>query len=351
MRGYLPAGLTVAAYAALLTAWRGAVEPVLPERPYRYQTARGEVFWSDAGGGPYYQLGDPHTAELLIVGGSRVPPAFPTDVLEETFGSAAIVWGPCAQLVDLLTLLPDFPARRVIVSLNPLTTYTEPALMAKLILGHGPPELAPGEGREELQALTEKVRALLVESGFPDADPVHAVAAWFGGHLRQRRDERATERVDRDLARWADGVRRGGVRTIETKAWRGSWFQPLRPAQMNPKFRDWLREETRAPRLEQLELLTGRLADLRGRGWDLSCVRIPISRPLYEIEEEALGAERLAQACEDAGVPYFDYTQGDDAQRGYATSDGSHVTVESGERFCRDFARAWLAARGTAARE
>ncbi len=327
-----PLGLAAAVFALLTCAWQQAAKS-LPESPRSAEQAYRATLWSDSGGGPFYTSGDPHTAGTLFVGASRTGSIDPRVFESAGFGPTATVWGLGAQASDLLDVARNYPARRLVVCVSPITLYTDQGLVARIMKRRDAPNLAAKHTLEQLRALVRQVDEALHERGRTDVNGEQVVMAWFEGErLKRERQPTVSKRIERTIDDWANDLRADNVRTLRAESWESAWFPTLQPSGSNDEYRHWLRAETRGVRDESLTSLARTLGDFLKQGWEIVGLRLPLSEELFVLEDEALPRGRFVQLFEDLGVPYLDYSKRND----FLTSDGSHMTVESGRRLCRE---------------
>lgn len=265
---------TLVVWSTLLLAWQQVVAAVAPEDPRRVQPL-GWRLPNETTNRPLYSHQDVDDAELWIVGDSRLFRGLYPEWFElKGHGETAILWGPAAQLLDLLPLVEDTPRRRVVVGLSPVSVYRE----------------------------------------FANDDP---------------QPEPLRRQIDRQLESMVHELRVEHVRTLRTAPWmRGRWFYEPNELASDNTYRGQLRPVTRDPRMQRLERIENRLREI-AKHHDLVCIRAPISQSLLVIEDASFDAGLFAAMCERIGVPYLDYTRTLDL----ATSDGSHLTREAARQF------------------
>jgi len=100
-----------------------------------------------------------------------------------------------------------------------------------------------------------------------------------------------------------------------------------RPRFCNKSYTKHLAED-REDRNEHLSLLTKNLKQLKEKGWNIVCIRMPTFHELREIEENAFPSDRFESICRNLDLPYFDYSQSD-----FATYDGTHIDAYQAEAF------------------
>lgn len=271
-------------YVALLAGWNLLVAPRFPDNPRRTDLSGGTLVPSAPGTGPFYSSEDLAHARLVVVGDSRAHHGIVVEALDEAdLGPTAVLWGSGAQLLELLPELRAFPARRVLVSLSPLSIYAE--------------------RNPEFDEILARIKGM------------------------------STEKIDFLLDEWLDARRRAATCVVGTKTWGQSWFYEPNPARSNAVYVKRLREATRKQRstatYELFEVMRGLVSD----GWQLVCVRLPLSPQLLRIEEAAFPSSLFVQLCDKLGVPFLDYSLSD-----YATHDGTHLAAGDAARFSADLA-------------
>lgn len=266
--------------AVLLAVYSIAIAPRFPEDPDRVRFRPIRSFWFADQLRPLFSFEDPETAELLVIGDSRALRAVVAARFEEQgLGETAVLARGGARLVDLIEAAREMPTRRLVVTLTPFSLFE-----------------------------------------------------------RSVRDERGTEpergelttqaRIDRYLDEHASRLRHNLVRTIDPAVWRRAWL----PSPANVKapigYSDLMLVEEREQNRAALQRVVDQLAQLRDDGWDLVCVRIPISPELLAVEELGLPSAWITEAVEGAGLRYLDWSA-----RDYPTDDGSHLTGPACEEF------------------
>jgi len=284
----LPVAYSLTLAAGLLAAWCTFVAPRIPENPRETEHVRGRIWAPEEGDLPYTAPRDPAGVDLLFLGSSRIQHAICERIAEEAgMGSATVLWGQGGQLLDLLGLAQRFAARRAVVAVDPLSVHAE---------SH--------------PRLVEVFQELLAD---------------------ERGGRTATERIDERLGASVRSFVRSAVPPIRTASWHEAWFHPVdRPKAALNWLRPRLREETRAQRLENLAPIAEEMRLMREAGWEIVCVRLPLSRGVAELEDGAFAPGHLREMCAAAGVPYLDYSG-----EPYHTYDGHHLTIAEARRFTR----------------
>lgn len=283
LRRLRPALLCVAVYSVGLAAWQLALEPRLPQDPRGPRLSRGDLVAESGEIGPFYVLGDPATAEILVVGDSRVQKAMMPETLEPPDRSrVAVLWGPGGQILGLLPLARELGPRKLVIALAPLSLFS-------------------------------------------------ARAAAFWERFREERDAPLARRIDELLAEEFAEVRLRAIATIRTDTWGRGWVFPKDPLFSNYQYSLQLDESTRQQRDVNLDELERSLRALVQDGFEVACVRLPISDELFAIEQAALRAPELQQICNRLGIPFLD-----EAHAPYETYDGAHLAYADAVRFGRD---------------
>lgn len=286
LRHLRPPLLCVAIYALTLVAWHLAVFPHLPQDPRGPRLERGEPVEGSGEIGPFYVIGDRATAEILVIGDSRIQKAVMPDTLDpEDRARVAVLWGPGGQVLGLLPVARTLGPRKLLVSLSPLSLYS-------------------------------------------------ARAADFWQDVREERNRPLARRIDDALAEEFADVRLGSIATIRTDTWGRGWVFPIDPLFSNYQYSLQLDERTRAQRDVNLAELERRLGELVAQGFEVACLRLPISEPLFAVEQLALRAPELQQVCNRLQIPFLD-----DSRAAYETYDGSHLAHPDAVRFGRDLMR------------
>jgi hypothetical protein len=140
--------------------------------------------------------------------------------------------------------------------------------------------------------------------------------------------------VDDVLAEQFVDVRLSSIATIRTDTWGRGWVFPIDPLFSNYQYSMQLDESTRRQRDANLDELERRLRALKQDGFDVACIRLPISEELFPVEQTALRAPELRQVCNRVGIPFLD-----DCQAAYETYDGTHLAYPQAVRFGQDLMR------------
>ncbi len=279
-----PAVIFAVVFLALLAAWNYIVAPRFPANPRRTDLSGGALITTERGLGPFYSSEDLEHARILVIGDSRAHHGIVVDEFAKAgLGRAAVIWGSGAQLLQLLPELRSYPARRVVVSLSPLSIYAE--------------------RNPEFDAVLATIQGM------------------------------SPEKIDFLLNDWLDVHRRGATFVLGTKSWRRSWFYEANPSRNNATYRRRLRESTRLRRTAATTELRDMLRGLARDGWEFVCVRLPLSRQLLRIEERAYPSAFFDQLCSNLEVPFLDYSRSE-----YDTHDGTHLAADDSARFSADLA-------------
>ena len=266
--------------ALLLVVWSQVVAPQFPADPTRHHFRPIRTFWIGDQRRPLFSFEDPETAELLVIGDSRSQRAVVAATLEaHGLGETAVLARGGARLVDLLEAAREFPARRLVVALSPYAVFER--------------EVWDERG-------TQPARGPLT----PQA------------------------RVDRWLNERTGEVRHELVRTVDPALWRRQWL-PERTDVLAPEgYKMLMHVEDREANRAGLEHVISLIVQLESEGWDILCVRIPITPELLAVEDRGLPGEWIAEACERAGLRYLDLVAVP-----HVTDDGSHMTGPSADVF------------------
>lgn len=287
-----PLLLFAVVFLALLGAWNFLVTPRFPANPRRTDLSAGGLVPTEPGRGPFYSSEDLEHASIIVIGDSRAHHGIVVEAFAEAgLGPTAVLWGSGAQLLELLPEVRAYPARRVVVALSPLSVYAE--------------------RNPELDAIIAKLQGM------------------------------SPEKIDFLLNEWLDIRRRGATSVLGTKSWRKSWFYEVNPRRSNPTYTRRLRESTRGQRNAATYELRDVMKELTRDGWELVCVRLPVSPQLLRIEVRAYPPSYFDQLCTNLEIPFLDYARSD-----YGTHDGTHLTADDAVRFSADLALALRDATG-----
>ena len=335
---------------AILTAalgvagWR-CVDPV-PRPTAGIESISGErIQWIDPELSPVGVAGQLATAEILIVGDSRVAHAVHLSAIERLgVGAVALVWLSSARLDQLLAPLVTLePPRTVVACLAPLGLVGYPQNLAIAETLRAPhPAADPTAPPHVVRAWAKTERAHLISTGFDEAFADRTLAWWQASHQLARRvwlgEQRYfdTRAFDVKLAHRVDRARCIALKPIEPQTWQFAWYQVARPHGSDRTYTNIVAPERTAERAAGAARVTALMRALLERGFDVRCVRLPIEPGLRAIEDSTGAAEVLAAIPEELGIPYRDFG----AWEG-ATTDGSHLHWLAADRLTRELAE-WL---------
>lgn len=217
-------------------------------------------------------------SQVLAVGDSRVGYSILHVEFRRLSGySVEALWSPNGRLQELLSCLPGSTPRKLIVGLSPSSVLRE----------------------------AKETKTVAVRCDWPS----FRVA------------------VDRRLNSSLHGLRYRVARPITFER----YFRAPGPRASDTLYRNML---LAPPEARRAALLHTRIKALKDSGWEIVCVRFPISESLRSIEEEVLAADRLPAICERLDVLYLDYSINN-----YATYDGSHIDARAREAFTAELVR------------
>ena len=265
----------------LLVGWKLA-QPWLPPDPQRHHFPPPRVVWIADDLRPLQAVGDPSTADILFLGDSRIHQAIERGPIELAgLGRCAVLGRGGAQLDELLLAPRRFPARRVVVALSPLSLYT---------------------------------------------DQAQGLGLWQRGWSR--------DGFERTLDLWTNSLQNRLVRTVNPRDWDTSWFARPEPNASTANYQRRLDRRTQPQRSQGLREAFELLHGLREDGWDVLCIRLPISEQLLAVEQDLFGGWQFETLCRRARVGYLDFTS-----LSYPTVDGSHLTAAGATAFSEHLAR------------
>ncbi len=327
-----------------VTGWR-IVEPV-PRPTAGIESVSGErIQWIDAELSPVGVAGDLDSADILILGDSRVAHAVHLSAIERLgIGDVALVWLSSARLDQLLAPLVALkPPRTVVACLAPLGLVGYPQNVAIAETLRAPhPAADPAAPPHLVRAWAKTERAHLISVGFDEAFADRTIAWWRSSHQLARRvwlgEQRRfdTRAFDAKLAHRVDRARSIALTPIEPQIWHSAWYQVARPNASDRTYTNIVAPQREAERAAGAARITALMKELLERGFDVRCVRLPIEPGLRAIEDSTGAAEVLAAIPEELGIPYRDFGAWADA-----TTDGSHLHWVAADRLTRELAQ-WL---------
>ncbi|MEZ6018067.1 MAG: hypothetical protein R3F49_23380 [Planctomycetota bacterium] len=339
--GYRPLALTLALAGGLVAAWQALAAPHVPEPFYHPSRFDGSVFWVGPGIGPFYAHGDVARAELIVVGDSR---AF-DDIELETLAAAGLgrvarIWGPNADLADLLTALRELRPKRVLIVASPSLFGADYSPLMTQLLQEPPPALDRLSLQNGVARWRERERARLLAAGPAEGDPARAgheasVDALLGVWSKRltdtvRRDGWSTKEVDRVLNEWVDRQRALALATFTTQGWHKQWTEPVNPTKLAAPTRAMLRTRTSEQRAATRARFVAAARALLGDGAQLAAVRAPIDPSVLAVEREFVTDEDLRALFTELALPYFE-----DQSLGLRVRDGSHLLWRESIQYTR----------------
>ncbi len=280
-KGTLSSALwVVALYGVGVLAWRTFAVPKFDGlRLGEPALIKPDKLWREGQHGEMLRYGSAKPGALAIVGDSRVLHGVVLEPFREAdLGPVYALTRPAGRTLELLRLVDEQLPGRLVLAVSPLGLYNE-------IWTESPAKVA-----------------------FP-------------------------RRVDDWTEDWVDMLRRRIAEPMIPPVWRYGWFGGFGQEKYFGAFRTSLRSETHAVRLGKLAELEQFLTALKGKGWEIACVRIPTYAPMRAIEDEAFDPRLFVEVCERVGVPFKDYGTVENA-----TSDGSHLGVAGARAFSAELA-------------
>lgn len=343
--GYRPLALTLALTAALVAAWQALAAPRLPALVYHPARFDGTVHWIAPGVGPFYAHGDVDRADLVVVGDSRAYDDIELETLAgEGFGRVARVWGPNADLADLLPSIRDARPSAVLIVASPSLFGADYDPLMTVLLQRPPPELERLSLENGLRRWKSEERARLRAGGPPAGDPARVyfeqkvddlVEVW-AKRLSDtvRRDGWSTKEVDRVLNEWVDRRRTLALATFTTQRWHVQWAERIDVGKLAPHTTKMLSTRDAAQRAATRARFVDAARDLQATGIRLAAVRAPISPEVLAAEREFVADEDLRTLFAELGVPFFEHQE-----LGLPVRDGSHLTWGASREYTRLVAR------------
>jgi hypothetical protein len=74
--------------------------------------------------------------------------------------------------------------------------------------------------------------------------------------------------------------------------------------------------------------VTKKLQIMKDKGWQIVCIRLPISDSVQKIENGYIDEKTFSRICQQVTVPYFDYSKAN-----CVTHDGAHLSMEEARYF------------------
>lgn len=332
VEGYGALALAAALALALLAAWQVAVAPRLPEPVYHPARFDGVVHWVGPGLGPFYAHGDVDAADLVVVGDSRAFDDIELETLAgEGLGRVARVWGPNADLADLLPSIQAATPRAVLIVASPSLFGADYDPMMTVLLEREPPKLSRLSLENGLARWRTEERARLLTGAPPADDPgrayfeqkVDLLLTTWSKRLADtvRRAGWSTKEIDRVLNETVDRRRALLLGTVTTQRWHAQWAEPLVPDKLADDTTKMLRTRDAAERAATRARFVVAVQGLLRDGVRVAAVRAPISPSVLAAEREFVQDEDLRALFAELGVPYFEHHQ-----LGLAVRDGSHLT-------------------------
>lgn len=329
---YRPLVSTLALVAALVAGWQAFAAPRLPELVYHPARFDGTVHWVAPGVGPFYAHGDVQHADLVVVGDSRAYDDIELETLAGAgLGRVARVWGPNADLADLLPSIRDARPNAVLIVASPSLFGADYDPLMTVLLQRPPPELQRLSLENGLRRWKREERLRLLAGGPPLGDParvyfeqkVEGLVDVWAKRLADtvRRDGWSTKEVDRMLNEWVDRKRALALGTFTTQKWHIQWAEPIDVDKLAPPTTKMLATRNAEQRAATRARFADAVRSLQAAGIQIAAVRAPISPSVLAAEREFVADEALRALFTELDVPYFEHHELDLSLR-----DGSHLT-------------------------
>ena len=104
------------------------------------------------------------------------------------------------------------------------------------------------------------------------------------------------------------------------------------PNESDEDYLKWLNMD-KTTRKQKLSILQKYMAELISGGWEIICIRLPISGSIKRLEEQNFDCSAFKTLCDNLKIIFFDYSE-----ENYNTYDGSHLDAYEAERFSRRLA-------------
>jgi hypothetical protein len=339
--GYRPLALTAALVLALVAAWQAFAAPRLAEPVYHPARFDGTVYWVAPGIGPFYAHGDVERADVVVVGDSRAYDDIELETLAtEGLGRVARVWGPNADLADLLPSIVEARPEAVLIVASPSLFGADYDPLMTVLLQRPPPELDRLSLENGLRRWRDEERARLLAGGPPVGDParvlfeqkVDGLVDVWAKRLSDtvRRDGWSTKEIDRVLNEWVDHKRALALATFTTQKWHQQWGERIDIDKLAPHTTMMLRTRNAEQRATTRARFVDAARALQAAGIRLAAVRAPVSPSVLAAEREFVSDEDLRALFTELDVPYFEHHE-----LGLAVRDGSHLTWRASREYTR----------------
>jgi len=294
------------------------------------------MYWAGPRNGPIHTREEVETADLIVLGDSRVYRGIVVERLEEAgLGRVASLWSFGGEITTLLDAVREFRPRRLVLNLTPVGLHSRKNPVMTEIMREPPPSLEGEGGPARVAAWAASEREHLHSLGLPkkmiERDVQSTVDRLEQGVLRS---SWSSARVDLELNEWFDLHRPRVVTTLSTRTWKDSWTWILNPSRSEPTYRVLMSSKFDANRAASLERMAVQVRELQSDGWEIVCVRMPVAPGLLAIEERAFPASRFTELCRELGVTFFDHSRVP-----VPTADGSHLTDVGADRYSRFLAK------------
>lgn len=328
--------------ACALAAWDRATRDTWPTAGL--ESVNGErLIWVGAGLGPVGACGDLVTSDVIVVGDSRVGHAVHLSIAGSLgLGHVATLWGGGAKTEHLLRALDELEPRGLVIALSALGLIGWQNLSVSESLRERNPAFEPDNPPRVVRAWARTERAHLLQKGISEPVAKAALDWWIETHRAARaqhlRSERLvdTDGIDATLGHRVDRWRALVTQPIEPAEWGSAWFAPATPRASDASYRALTAPARAAERSDEAVRLGRRLAELRGRGWRIACVRLPSDPGLRAIEDSSGTGALVSGIAEGLELPLLDFGAWPDA-----AGDGSHLHWRAADRATRELAR-WL---------
>jgi len=244
---------------------------------------------------------------------------------------ASILWGASARLVKLLAIARELPARRLVVCLS-MRSLEGPRgdPLAIALMGEAPP-MTIGDLDARLEIWKVGQIGFLASMGLEKEQADLVLERMVRMHREQLLDDApTTSGLERRLGVWLANRVARSVRRVATGTWEESWFPVIDETSSNDVYRGGIQREAAGAREFTRDNVVALLRGLVADGFEIVCLRMPVSEELRTIEESVFAQADLAALARDAGVAYLDYSRGE-----YRSRDGSHLLADDARRFSR----------------
>lgn len=295
-------------FVILVVAWKIFTRPLQPFEPLFSCRMTTEVSYFKAIS-PLFASLSLHTADVIVIGDSRTYSDIDPDVFG-SFSDAKVFdfstgQGSGGQLLYFLDRLQKIPPRKLIIVLSPLAIRSNAETVENNLRSQSKWVLF----RKTLDQTLDHT--------------LHTLRSYFVATINmQKFDDQGV------FVRSREGY----------YACPFSGFGPrvnfsVKPDGSDAEYTNLLNKYSKNIKVI-LPILEEKIAVMKKSGWDIVCIRLPISKSLLAIEDSYLEKDTYASICKRTGVPYLDYSTDE-----FITHDGSHLGISEARKFSAKLAK------------